>query len=102
MEISADFIRIFDANTKSWMDQGLCKGYTNVFFPARGQNQKVSLAKKICERCPVKQQCLDFALDNQEMHGVWGGTSERTRRVMRRNIRNGIKVVAIDQRTKGA
>lgn len=90
-----DFFMIFDPNTE-WMQHGLCKGYTNVFFPQRGQNQKVKLAKKICESCPVKDPCLQYALDNQEMHGVWGATSERTRRIMRRNIRNGIKVINIE------
>lgn len=93
--LNNEIIRIFDSNTE-WMQYGLCKGHTNIFFPARGQNKKFKLAKKICESCPVKKQCLDFALENEEMHGVWGATSERTRRVMRRNIRNGIKVVSIE------
>lgn len=41
-------------------------------------------AKKICEGCAEKVQCMLYALEKKES-GIWGGTSERQRRRMRRN-----------------
>jgi WhiB family redox-sensing transcriptional regulator len=38
-----------------------------------------------CQECPVKAPCLEYALSRGEVHGVWGGTSERERvRLLRR------------------
>ena len=43
-------------------------------------------AKKICEECPYKIRCLDYALDNPDLLGIWGGTSDGERRKMRRSL----------------
>ncbi len=48
------------------------------FFPARGES--VRDAKAVCAGCPVRSECLDFALRLKVAHGVWGGLSERERR----------------------
>jgi WhiB family redox-sensing transcriptional regulator len=48
------------------------------FFPSDGVG--VEKARKICNACPVADQCLEHALDNRIEHGVWGGASERQRR----------------------
>lgn len=48
------------------------------FFPENGVG--VEVAKKICASCVVREQCLEYAIDNRIDHGVWGGTSERQRR----------------------
>jgi WhiB family transcriptional regulator, redox-sensing transcriptional regulator len=53
------------------------------FFPARGES--VRDAKAVCAVCPVKSECLEFALRLKVAHGVWGGLSERERRTLRRN-----------------
>lgn len=66
------------ADTK-WMARGRCADKPPAtFFPSDGVG--VEVAKRICEECPVKSECLEFALDNRIDHGVWGGTSERQRR----------------------
>ena len=53
------------------------------WFPSRGEDVKP--AKGVClEECPVRAECLAFALDSVEQHGIWGGASERERRKMRR------------------
>jgi WhiB family redox-sensing transcriptional regulator len=45
-------------------------------------------AIRVCERCPVRQQCLEYAVDNDMDLGVWGGLTERQRRsYVRRNGR---------------
>lgn len=51
-----------------------------LFFPERGGSTKA--AKRVCADCPVSAQCLDFALDNFEWWGIWGGKSERERRLL--------------------
>jgi WhiB family redox-sensing transcriptional regulator len=44
------------------------------FFPtARKTNSNNKLAKKVCINCTAKVQCLEFALENKEIHGIWGG-----------------------------
>lgn len=71
-----------------WQDDARCFGLIDGrFFPKRGQNKLVKEAKAICHRCPVELECLRFALENNEKFGVWGGTSERERRLIRRSLR---------------
>jgi WhiB family redox-sensing transcriptional regulator len=54
-----------------------------IFFRSDGVG--VEVAKRICATCPVRRQCLEYALANDVSHGVWGGASERERRrIMRR------------------
>jgi WhiB family redox-sensing transcriptional regulator len=42
------------------------------------------MAKAVCGRCRVKRECLRFALDSRQDFGVWGGTTEEERKLMRR------------------
>jgi len=68
---------------QEWMFAARCKGVpANIMFPVRGES--VEAAIRVCSECPVIEECLEYALVNREVHGVWGGTSERTRRRMRR------------------
>ncbi|OII63108.1 transcription factor WhiB [Streptomyces sp. CC53] len=41
-------------------------------------------AKRICHGCPVRSECLRWALDTGQDHGIWGGTDEAERRTLRR------------------
>jgi hypothetical protein len=54
-----------------------------LFFPQRGENFAVKQASEICFQCPVQGECLRLSLDNNEIFGVWGGASGRTRRRIR-------------------
>lgn len=70
----------------SWMADAACRTLTpqqvdRWFFPNRGES--VRPAKAICADCPVRQQCLDYAMDRPERYGIWGGLSERERRQLR-------------------
>jgi hypothetical protein len=47
------------------------------------------VAAAICEGCPYITACLVYALDNNEEYGVWGGTSERQRRKLRKTWPHG-------------
>ena len=54
----------------------------DLFFPERGASTR--RAKAICDGCPVRGECLDYALAHGEKFGIWGGLSERERRRVRR------------------
>jgi WhiB family redox-sensing transcriptional regulator len=67
----------------SWQDRGACKGTDpEAFFPVKGGS--TAEAKAVCAACPVRAECLEYALVRGERFGVWGGTSEMERRGMRR------------------
>ena len=70
-----------------WRDRAACLdvGDPEVFFPTRGED--VSAAKAICAGCPVRLECLEFALERVIRQGVFGGMSEHERRLERRNRR---------------
>ncbi len=54
----------------------------DLFFPERGASTRE--AKEVCRGCVVREECLEYALDNGEKFGIWGGMSERERRRLRR------------------
>jgi WhiB family redox-sensing transcriptional regulator len=63
----------------TWMTFGNCHTLPPAtFFPSDGVG--VEVARKICATCPVKEPCLEYALQSRIDHGVWGGCSERERR----------------------
>ena len=69
-----------------WMADGNCRAQPpSLFFPSDGVG--VEVARKICQDCPVKEPCLEYALANGIDHGVWGGASERERRRIARRRR---------------
>lgn len=63
----------------SWHAQALCKGATDVFFPDRGKNNDIRYAKRICSKCPVQQDCMNYAIKNNIKHGIWGGLAYKER-----------------------
>jgi WhiB family redox-sensing transcriptional regulator len=66
-----------------WMSEAACEGVDpDLFFPERGDD--TSGAKAVCRECPVREDCLEYALANGIRYGIWGGTSERERKRLRR------------------
>lgn len=67
----------------AWQVDSLCaQTDPEAFFPEKGGSTRD--AKKICTSCEVRAQCLEYALENDERFGIWGGLSERERRKLRR------------------
>ena len=65
------------------LSAGLCKEIDpDLWYPEKGGPTQD--AKQVCRRCPVQLACLQYALDNDERFGVWGGFSERERRLLHR------------------
>jgi WhiB family transcriptional regulator, redox-sensing transcriptional regulator len=66
-----------------WHEQAACVDVpTRRFFPERGAAVLTASVKRVCQGCPVRLECLEFALAENIQHGVWGGTSPRERRPM--------------------
>ena len=71
------------APVEVWRELALCaQTGGDMFFPEMGEN--VPAAKRLCGDCPVRNRCLQAALDNNEQHGIWGGTTPRERRQLRK------------------
>ncbi len=72
----------------AWRDQALCRDTDpELFFPVGTTGTalvQIDRARQVCGECPVRIECLDFALDTNQDSGVWGGLSEEERRVIRR------------------
>lgn len=68
-----------------WQLEAACRGMDDTwFFPpdreqAKARTSRISRAKAVCAHCPALIACRDFALDNGEVFGVWGGLSEDDR-----------------------
>lgn len=71
-----------------WMDHGACRGQdTTIWFPASAQPHVSAAAIAVCNTCPVRNLCLEYAMEHGEAHGVWGGVTERGRQRLRRQQR---------------
>lgn len=65
--------------SEPWMADGICGQVDgDLWFPEKGSS--TAEAKRICMGCPVRDRCLEWALNSNERFGVWGGKSERDRR----------------------
>lgn len=63
---------------------------TDLFFPPEniggpregkgitGERDRIGQAKQVCSRCPVRAECLSYAIDN-DCSGIYGGTTEQER-----------------------
>ncbi len=72
-----------------WQEFAACRGpLGSVFFPPpiterkREKLARERKAKQICQACPVMNECRDYSIAIREPHGVWGGLSEKERRVL--------------------
>lgn len=83
--------RLFADWTYGWQFDAACRGEDSALFFAPNYFEKrtekdgrESRAKAICDRCPVRAPCLDYALKIREPHGIWGGLNEFERRQLLR------------------
>lgn len=69
--------------TLPWASEAKClQADPETFFPEKGGSTRE--AKRICTQCTVRDECLSYALENDERFGIWGGLSERERRRLKR------------------
>ncbi|MDX3586705.1 WhiB family transcriptional regulator [Streptomyces europaeiscabiei] len=66
-----------------WLRRAACVGEDpELFFPVGTTGpaiDDVATAKRVCARCPVRRECLNWALGNRQTAGVWGGMGEEER-----------------------
>lgn len=67
-----------------WRDRAACIGHEDLFYSAEDESKgerrrKEDRAKAVCETCPVLDTCRTFALESEELYGVWGGLTEAER-----------------------
>lgn len=81
----------------SWQESAACDGMNpNIFFPddaslsAEKRSNYEDMAKAICRRCVVRDDCLDYAIARSEQYGIWGGMTAKERNKLPRRgyIRN--------------
>lgn len=71
-----------------WQDQAACQdGDTRAWFPTDAQHDLRDQAIRVCQGCPVRNECLEHALATRPP-GVWGATTERERARMIRERAN--------------
>ena len=72
-----------------WRKQANCRGLSRqekddiFFFTSEDEAdslEKLARARTFCDPCPVRENCLEFALVNNQYHGIWGGMSNKQRR----------------------
>ena len=77
-----------------WSQDALCKGKTDKMFPREHKDLSyISEARRMCRQCPVRKECLDYALSfpASDQHGVWAGLTPRQldAEAKRRGVRPG-------------
>jgi WhiB family transcriptional regulator, redox-sensing transcriptional regulator len=75
----------------SWQFRAACRGEDTALFFApnyfeqrQEKEAREAKAKRICHVCPVRIDCLEYALRIREPYGVWGGLNESERRTLLR------------------
>jgi WhiB family redox-sensing transcriptional regulator len=80
--------RSIDWDLHDWREVAACRDTDpDLFFPIGTTGPaiaQIEAAKAVCRQCEALAQCLEFALATNQESGVWGGTSEEERRVLRR------------------
>lgn len=75
-------MRVIRISRPEWQTHAICRDtvgqqHLRRFFPSPGAS--TTPAKTICAQCPVRLECLDHALADPTLQGVWGDTTENER-----------------------
>ena len=91
-----------DSRAERWSRAACSTADPELFFPISSSGPAVHQAKRakaICGRCEIRQACLDYAIDAGPVQGIWGGTTERERRLLRQRGRGARARLAQEQAT---
>jgi len=68
-----------------WMQQAACRGQGfDAWFSADEVGEDADAARRVCAGCPVRPECLEYALDRAIRYGLWGGLSREERAALKR------------------
>jgi WhiB family redox-sensing transcriptional regulator len=78
----------------SWYSRARCREDSGrLFYPLEGARKdqsgnrsRIRHAKELCACCPVRQDCLDYALSRPEVFGIWGGYDVAERKQLREDL----------------
>ena len=91
--VGAMLPHVVDSDHDRWREHAACRDSdASLFFPAGSTGaaiEQIEAAKAVCATCPVRDDCLRFALETNQEDGVWGGRDEIERRRLRRGWREG-------------
>ena len=66
-----------------WRTRAACRrADPDLFFPEWTAGPEIDRAKQICNSCPVRARCLDWALSHGAPFGIWGGRTAAERYAM--------------------
>lgn len=88
-------VEAFRLKPQPWTEEALCREVgVELFIPDSGESAVISLAKKVCngipgqtEPCPVRDACLEWALEVDDRYAILGGKSPRQRMKLERDRR---------------
>ena len=86
-------------HSPAWMDRAACRGCDPaLFFPSKGEPNAYQAARQVCAGCPVRSDCLEYAMVNETTNthntGMWGGMTVKERLALRRYRKNHPEVAA--------
>ena len=74
-----------------WQEDAACREYDNILFFGEDQGEselerqsREGEAKAVCQRCPVAEPCLEFAIETNQKYGIWGGLTDKERASLKR------------------
>jgi WhiB family redox-sensing transcriptional regulator len=86
--LALTWVRTHDWDVDAWRTRSACRDSDpDVFFPIGSTGpalEQIETARRICAACPVRDECLEFALATNQEAGIWGGTTEEERRKLRK------------------
>lgn len=60
-----------------WTEDASCRGLNGLMDFFAEEREDWRAAKQVCQNCPVRRECADYALKTRTVHGVWGGLDQR-------------------------
>lgn len=89
-----------DNRAQRWSRAACSTADPELFFPISSSGpaaRQIRRAKAICAQCEIRRACLDYAIDAGPIQGVWGGTTERERRLLKQRGRRARTRLAREQ-----
>ncbi len=84
-------VAMMDTDELDWQEQAACREHENTLFfgPDAGESElekqsREQRAKLVCQRCPVQEPCLEFAMETNQKYGIWGGMTDKERASLKR------------------